>query len=247
MRKKKDKRKDTQPATDNPEDDKGTATEMSEEDKKEFSQLIELGMEIDEQKRKFMLDLKRKSEEIEKPIVADDGDAVSSKLWFFKKKASSREFKKQEGIKPIDKLKLKMFRTQTFVIEMFFSNGISKTFTIRTRKEYFAFKGKIYYLRYEDSWFNLSVNEYKLYYNEDYCCPIDRRIESLPDKTAPEGFEKEYFTVTPSNIKSLMKYEYIKKITNFEDMNKYLKILLILVAINLLINVIKTLGIVKVT
>lgn len=189
--------------------------------------------------------------EIGMPEVEDTGEKLQRKkflkipLPFFHVKAGVTEISKRQGLSKIDRWKLNKFPSHTFLIEMFFSNGTSKTWVIKTRKETFTYKKRTYYLRYADSWFNLSNNQYKLYYHEDFVVPIDREVAQLENTDAETGFEKAYFSVTPHNVKPIIEYEYVGRLVSSETFNKWLKLSVILSAISLLLIVIHVFGIVK--
>lgn len=132
----------------------------------------------------------------------------------------SREKKKQENLTFIDKLKLKHRPTRSYLIKMFFSNGTAKEFVIVTKAETFKFKGRSYYLRYEDSWFNITQNQYELNYFDDFTVPIDRAIQKMGDK--------RFFSVTPENMKPLIDMNYVKVLAQAQDFEKKMQTLVIL-------------------
>lgn len=189
-------------------------------------------------------ELKRLSKEAEQPLVEESLKKRNFKDRLLRRKLPVRPIKKKESLKALDKLKLKMYPEQSYLIEMFFSNGTCKTWVIRTKKETFTYKGRIYYLRYNNAWFNITRNQFKLFFNEDCSVPIDREIQLLSDPNNPKD-RNIYWSVTPHNLRGLLKMEYIKKITESEGEAKIIKIILVITFINLLINIIRILGVVK--
>ncbi len=185
---------------------------------------------------------------LEMPKVEDDKKVLTKKWKIFPKDRSGvREIKKREKLSWKDNLYLNRFPSQSFLIEMFFSNGTSRTWVIKTSKETFEYKKRTYYLRYQDSWFNLTNNQYKLYFHEDYVCPIDRKVLVQPDNN-PEtvGKEKAFFSTTPSNIKGVIDMDYLRNLIGSENFNKMLKLAVIFAGVSLLLLVIHVFGIVKV-
>jgi len=89
---------------------------------------------------------------------------------------TSRNKVRQSGLSFWDKRKLKKKGDVSFLIKMFFSNGTCKEFVIATEKETFRYRKRTYYLRYEDSWFNLTQNQFELHYFDDVPVPLDKNI-----------------------------------------------------------------------
>jgi len=125
-----------------------------------------------------------------------------------------------------DKRKLKRSPDKSFIINMMFSNGTSKLFVIKTDGNTFSMKKKTYYLYYEESWFNLSLNQYELFYHENFSVPINREVIADGDE--------HYFAVTPENLKTIIKFEYIKALTGMSSIEKWIKITLILSGLTLI-------------
>jgi len=137
-----------------------------------------------------------------------------------------KEIKKNTGLKFTDKFKLKFKPTISFLISMHFSNGTCKSFVVASKTETFDYKKKTYYLRYENAWFDLTHNLYRLNYFDDFPLPIDRKVIKQGDS--------KFFAVTPENIKPLLKMEYVKALAQSHEISKYLKMCLLLSAVTLL-------------
>lgn len=138
-----------------------------------------------------------------------------------------REVKKLEKIKFRDRIKLKRRPEISFLVTMLFSNGTIKHFVVTTKEEIFTYKKRTYYLKYTDAWFDLSHNQYRLFFFDDYPVPIDREI-------VKKGGE-HWFSVTPQNLKPLVKMEYVKALANAHELSKFLKFTLLLMIVNTLI------------
>lgn len=111
--------------------------------------------------------------------------------------------------------KLKSKPEKSFLIKMLFSNGTSKEFVIVGKTETFDYRKRTYYLQYENSWFNITQNQYELTYFDDFPVPVNRKI-------IKEG-DEAFFSVTPENLKPLIKMEYVKALASSEEITKKLK------------------------
>jgi len=136
----------------------------------------------------------------------------------------SRHKLKYEKLSWLQKRKLKTHGESSFLINMLFSNGTSKEFIITTTAETFTYKKRTYYLYVENSWFNLTQNQYQLFYFDDYPVPIDRHIVQTGNES--------YFSVRPENLKGLLKMEYVKVLSHSMELDKYLKMSAIFSIIN---------------
>lgn len=203
--------------------------------KKQIKKAKELKKEVNDEIKKLEKDLLEASKKADMPVVRESLQEEKRGFRFWKKKPSRvREMGKQEGLKFLDKQYLKRFPETTFLIEMFFSNGTSKIWVIRTKEEMFYYKGRGYYLRYEDVRFSITNNQYKLFFHEDYCTPIDKQIIRLPDKDAEDGREQAYFSVTSSNIKEVIRMKYIEALAKGGDTSAYLIITMFAAVLTLL-------------
>jgi len=138
-----------------------------------------------------------------------------------------RDKKKWERLGFWNKRKLKKKPETAFLIRMFFSNGTSKEFIICTKDEIFSYKKRWYYLRYQDSWFNLTQSQYELCYFDDYPVPLDRSITQQGDK--------RFWGVTPENIKPLVEMNYVKVLAQSQELEKKLSTIQLLCILMLFI------------
>ena len=137
------------------------------------------------------------------------------------------ESKKLMGLSFWDRRKIKKKPEHSFLITMIFSNGTSRRFIISTNEETFSYKKRHYNLRYEDSYFSLTDNQFILFYHEDFVNPIDRELVRLGNEA--------YFTTTPENIKPIIDMEYVKALSSSIELNKFFRSSLVLMILNLLI------------
>lgn len=160
------------------------------------------------------------------------------------------EPKKRKGLSMIDKLKLRLSPQTTFIVNMHYSNGTKRIFVVNAKDETFDHKGRTYYLRYEDAWFDLTNNQYILNFFDDYAIPIDREVMRKEDPALLKDpklskFARAYWSVTPHNLKPLIKMEYVKALAESHDITKYLKLILLFTVISLFILVIIGYGMYK--
>lgn len=125
------------------------------------------------------------------------------------------EKQKRKGLSWFDKRKLKKHPEKSFLIRMLFSNGTCKEFVIKTNHELFKYKKRWYHLRYENSYFNLTQNQYELTYFDDFVEPLDREV-------LKEG-NKNFWSVTPENVKPIIDMNYVKVLASSQDIDKWLK------------------------
>ena len=128
-----------------------------------------------------------------------------------------------------DRRKLALSPEKSFIIHMLFANGTSKIFVIKTRGYSFEMKKKTYFLYYEESFFNLSLNQYELFYHENYVMPINREVQQKGNEA--------YFNVTPENAKEIIDFEYVKVLAGANNISNSMKIILILMIINVAVSV----------
>jgi len=129
----------------------------------------------------------------------------------------------QERLKWMDRAKLNLFPTKTFLITMHFSNGTTQQFVIYSKKETFDYKKRTYYLRYEDAWFDITYKLYRLNYFDDFPCPIDRKVVKIS-----QTGDKSMFTVSPENLKPLIEMEYVKALASAHQITQWLKMCMLL-------------------
>jgi len=139
------------------------------------------------------------------------------------------EIKKKKLLSWWDKRKLKKNPEKCFIITMMHKNGTSKTFVIKPKDNTFDYSKKMYAILPDECWFDLSLNEYHFFYNEGCPTPINREIHFETEKTYNHDGEiiKEsdaYFSVSPHNLKEIIKMEYVKALSNSVELSKYLKI-----------------------
>jgi hypothetical protein len=127
-----------------------------------------------------------------------------------------------------DKRKLKKLPEKSYFVTMFFPNGTYKEFVIIADKPTFDYQKKTFVIDTQKAYWDLMQNQYRLLYNFEYCVPISRQIHHIADKG------KEIFlSVNPSNVKELIKQEYVKILASSQNIDMYLKLGMVVGFINL--------------
>lgn len=135
-----------------------------------------------------------------------------------------------------DRLKMRRKPEQTYLVKMEFSNGTTRSWIITSSGETFRYKGRTYYLRYEDAMYNLDHKQYELRFHEDYAVPIDRAVQKMEDPKGSDEVEKRaFFSVTSHNLQPLLKMEYVKVLAQAQELSKYLKATVVLQVLTVLI------------
>ena len=126
-----------------------------------------------------------------------------------------KDIKKQKGLSFWDKRKLNKKPERSFLVTMMFSNGTCKNFVVEANSETFEYNKKNYYLRYEDSWFNITHNQYELFFFDDHPVPLDRSITKQGDK--------KFWSVTSENLKPLIDMNYVKVLASSQELEQFMK------------------------
>lgn len=137
-------------------------------------------------------------------------------------------FKKKHDIPLNSKSRkiLKKYPDKAFLVTMLFCNGTKKEFIFSNEQNYFIMDNKKYIIHYEESFYDLSLKMYNLIYHEDFPLPINREIITTG--------EEQFFSITPHNIKKYMEMDYVKKILSGEEIDKIMKIILVVTCANLI-------------
>jgi len=143
------------------------------------------------------------------------------------KTGTVREVKKREKLGLMDKFRLSRNPSTAYLVTMMFSNGTSKQWVVATTEETFTYRKRTYNLFYENSWFDLSFNMYRLYFFDDHSVPLEREIIKKGDQA--------WWSVKPENLKDLVKMEYVKTLAQSHEISKYLKMSLLVAVINLFV------------
>ena len=158
-------------------------------------------------------------------------------------KRQKRMFQRKNTLKLgfMDRRRLKNKPDSSYVITMLFGNGTSKTFVITTGNNTFEFKKKSYYLYYEEAYFDISQNQYHLYFFESFPCPINREIVKKNENEA-------YWQIYSSSLKDLIKFEYVKVLAGSHSFSNMLKVIILVSifgALFSLINLVLASGLLK--
>ncbi len=129
-----------------------------------------------------------------------------------------------------DRWRKRMHTDRAYIITMMHNNGTMRTFVLKLKERTFTYKKKMYYVHYDESWFNITENHYQLFYHENHAIPINREITMTG--------KENWFNVTPENLKPLLQQEYVQKLATADELSRYLKIGLLIAIINIGLSVI---------
>jgi len=116
---------------------------------------------------------------------------------------------------------------KSYIITMMFPNGTLKTWAIKTEKSTFQLGKKCFYLYTEESYFDLSLNQFHLYYNFNFCVPINREVQQM-------GTEA-FFVCKPDNLKGVIDMEYVGRLASSNDKRYFVIIIIMAVIIIILL------------
>lgn len=168
----------------------------------------------------------RQEENREKKMEPDSDDIQSVEVTRNPKEKKSVVLKNGKKLSNLlkfswkDKRKLVNKPEYSYVVTMLFPNGTSRTFVLFCNKKTFEFNKYTYYLYDEESWFDLTMNQYHLFYHESHPIPLNREVVQTGDE--------HYFSVTPENLKELIAGEYVKILVKANQITDALKTILLM-------------------
>ena len=119
-----------------------------------------------------------------------------------------------------DRRKLKKKPDISFLIKMKFSNGTTRYFVIATKDELFTYKGRSYYLRHQDSWFNINTNQYELEFFDDAPVPISKKLIQVGDKS--------FHAVNSENLKPLFLARKAEILASAQNIDRFMRNILLI-------------------
>ena len=188
-------------------------------------------------KKKIKLTRKKDNQNIKKAsIEADDNDNKKGRVMEVKRVSGLKaKFQRRKNLINFgfwSNRNLKKEPETCFIIEMLYSNGTSKQFVLQTGKNTFSMKVgntlKTYHLFYEECYFDISLNQYRLIYSENFTEPINREIMA-------DNENSPYFSVSPDNLKDLIAMNYVRNITKVDEGMSRQKMIFIIAGIVILL------------
>lgn len=119
----------------------------------------------------------------------------------------------------------------TYFVTIFFPNGTCKEWVISSKNTTFDYKGRTFVIDTQESWFDITQNQYRLLYHFEYPMPIRREVIPFVD----EGNEV-YLRIKSDNLKPVIKQEYVKVLAS-SNIDRYLIIMLVLLALLLFFSI----------
>jgi hypothetical protein len=149
-----------------------------------------------------------------------------------------RELEQHENLRRKDTKKLNKKPDRAYLITMRYSNGTMRTFVIVSRGELFKLRKREYHLLTANSLYDLTNHCYHLEYDEDYTEPVNKNIILVPDETVADGKKKAFFSVTPSNLKTVLRADLLRQLLDSQSLSKYMKLLVILNFVTVLVSMV---------
>jgi hypothetical protein len=130
-------------------------------------------------------------------------------------------------------LKIRLAKTKIFLINMELRNGKHRSFLIKTKKQYFRYEGGTYIIDTNLMYDNVDSKFYCLDYHQDFCLPIQRKINYREVQDAIDA-SRQYEVESSTNPAVLTKIleanvgEGVAKSSQIPDFIKQMKLLLII-------------------
>lgn len=149
-------------------------------------------------------------------------DGKLEELALRKPKRKEKKNREKMGLPKQKRLKLKFFQRQklakqpekTYIITMMFGNGTLKTWAITTSNSTFKLHKKMYFINYEECYYDISLNQYHLFYHEGFPSPLNREI-------IVKGKEA-FFKVSPDNMEGYVGMRYLSALTRVTNIKVYI-------------------------
>lgn len=161
-------------------------------------------------------------------IPMDDG-----KTEVIRYDGKAKKAKKGEGFSFWKKRKLGSNPTSTFMLTFMYGNGTLKHLVLEGKGNVFTLNKRKYHLAKEKSWYDVNNHQNRLFYYEDYPEPLNRSVFIDGDK--------RFLSITPDNLQDVMGMEYVKVLSQSQQLSKWLKIAVFLMIANLGLTLINTL------
>ena len=144
------------------------------------------------------------------PITVEDG--------------SAKVAEKHQGLSWRQKIKLSRSPTKTYLVTMFYGNGSCEHFVVETTSHFFSHgKNKKYHINKTLCLWDANENTYHLYYHEDQVEPLGFKLIHVE-----EGTDTMMASVTPENLDSVIKMEFVRLIAEGPELGKMMRIMLFL-------------------
>ena len=165
---------------------------------------------------KKLIKNKKNQEQVSSDNIEVDIGDVKEREKFTKDKTTLKK------LNFFDRYKLKKNPDLSYFIVMFFPNGTCKEWVILNKNTYFRYKGKTYIIDTTEARFDVTQNQFKLFYYYEEAMPIQNEVIPYTDE------DKQIFLrVKSDNVAPLIKQAYVK-VLGSSNLDKLLVIALVL-------------------
>lgn len=144
-----------------------------------------------------------------------------------------KKAKRGDGFGFLQQRKMNASPTSTYLVSILFGNGTIKHIVLEGKGNIFTYNKRKYHLNKSQSWYDVNHHQNRLIYYEDYAEPLNRQIYVDGDR--------RYLSITPDNMQEVMAMEYVKVLSQSQQLSKWLKIAVFLMIANLALTFINTL------
>ncbi len=134
-----------------------------------------------------------------------------------------------------DMRKLRKKPELSYIVTMLYPNRTSKDFVVVGERKTFNYQKRTFILNIkEGSWYDLTMNQYHLYYFFNEAEPITNKMHPLPNivYTGVEKGHESFLAVKSDNAQEVLEQEYVRILASANQLNLWLKINLILCVFN---------------
>jgi hypothetical protein len=159
-----------------------------------------------------------------KKIIEARDELVPTSMPITVEEGSAKIAEKQRGLSWKQKMKLSRSPTKTYLVTMFYGNGSCEHFVVETTSHFFSHgKNKKYHINKTLCQWDANENTYHLYYHEDQAEPLEFKQIHVNETT-----DTMMASVTPENLDSVIKMEFVRLIAEGPELGKMMRIMLFL-------------------
>lgn len=159
---------------------------------------------------------KNTNEMSDSDIEVDIGEVKERDKWNTNKK----EMKKLSWF---DRRKLKKNPDLCYYIVMFFPNGTCKEWVILNKNTFFRYKGRTYTIDTTEARFDITQNQFRLFYYYEETMPIQNEVIPYVDED-----KAIFLRIKSDNVAPILKQQYVKVLAS-SNLEKWALILIVLV------------------
>jgi hypothetical protein len=154
------------------------------------------------------------------PTVEDAGERAAYGMFDRKLSVAETKEAEMERMRRKDRKHLRKSPHNCIVVTMHHRNNTTRTFIINTKASHFEYQAKAYLLHMTNARNDLTRKLPHLHYSEESSMPLNHEVVKQGDKA--------WFSVTPATMLDYLKMEVIKAFVSSLELNKYLKMLVVI-------------------